>query len=375
MDAIKEQSRTAALPDVRGAHGPGCLNDWLEPGYEPPRLLIPESIPYEEWKERRRGLIGASDAGAIMAWAESWPASDRPYGSALSVAHRLISGAGFDSREPQWGVRAPAEMGRLFEDSLWEMYQARSPHVEDLGKPGTYQNPSLDRIVATPDRIVRDPTRPEGLQRGLVQIKMVFSTGAAKWKRRGEVAIPAGVVAQMMQEMAVCGWASFNDCAVFIDSEPHVIRVEWCQSYWGRLADALQRFFHVVDNPEELPSLIDGSQDAAGVVEERSKERDEDIDLGQEWPGILERIEELKESKKQLDFDIRELETRLKSELGGASVGWCDGWRVTCRAQERRTLDGTKLKKEDPETWGKYIKTTKTRGVLRIGRVSNGVAG
>ena len=360
MDASAEHGRTPILSPV-------CVGSAVG-GEGPPELLIPDETPYERWQELRRGRIGASDAGAILAWFENWPAKDRPYGSALSVAHRLAGLSSYDGGPVEWGTRAPAEMGRLWEDGCWLAYLARMPHIIDQGKPGTYSLCGSDVVVATPDRLISDPTRPEGMQDGLCQIKIAFSTGAARWREDGEWRPPRYVIAQLHQEMAVMG-RSFNDLAAFIDGTPHVWRIEYDPAVWDSISRGMGELLDVIEN-KRWSSLIDGSADAsAAVIGQASPEtKDDCIDLDDDWPRRLRELEDFKELKKQAEHDIREIETRLRYDLDGSPMGLCDGWRISCREQERRSVDTKALKEKEPEVWRQFMKSTRTKGTLRIRR-------
>lgn len=360
MDSSAEHGRAPVLSPVCGDPAVG--------GEGPPELLIPDETPYEQWQEFRRGRLGASDAGAILAWAEDWPAKHRPYGSALSCAHRIAGLSAYDGGPVEWGSRAPAEMGRLWEDGCWLAYLARMPHVIDQGKPGTFSLCGSDVVVATPDRLISDPTRPEGSQEGLCQIKIVFSTGAARWREDGEIRPPKYVVAQCVQEMAVMG-RSFNDLAAFIDGTPHVWRIEWDPETWDAISRGIGDLLDVIEN-KRWHELIDGTQDAsAAVTKQAAAEPSEDcMDLGDDWPERLRHLESLKDLKKQTEHDIREIETLLRYDLDGSEMGICDGWRISCREQERRTVDTKALKDKQPDVWREFMKTTRTRGAIRIRR-------
>ena len=70
----------------------------------------------------------------------------------------------------------------------------------------------------------------------------------------------------------------------------------------------------------------------------------------------------LKEAKELCD----NVDNRIKDHLGEVEAAECGGFRVYYRGSSRTSLDSTRLKKEQPEIYTKYSKTTETARSLKI---------
>ena len=81
-------------------------------------------------------------------------------------------------------------------------------------------------------------------------------------------------------------------------------------------------------------------------------------------PGFQEMladIEAMKAEQDALGRSISKAKAQIQLEIGDAEGGQCDGWRVTWKTQNRTTVDGAALKRDYPEIYQKYSKTTTSR--------------
>ncbi len=79
----------------------------------------------------------------------------------------------------------------------------------------------------------------------------------------------------------------------------------------------------------------------------------------------LEFLEVLKESKKEIDNNIRRIEQNIKAAMGDASTAFGGSFKVTWKTQTRTTLDSKRLKKELPGVYDTFAKTSESR-VFRV---------
>lgn len=81
----------------------------------------------------------------------------------------------------------------------------------------------------------------------------------------------------------------------------------------------------------------------------------------------LTALQELKRLKDELEAEIKKASAEIIADLGdGDIVGAIYGpYKVTCREETRRTIDGTSLRKDLPELADKYTKVSVSRP-LRI---------
>lgn len=90
------------------------------------------------------------------------------------------------------------------------------------------------------------------------------------------------------------------------------------------------------------------------------------IDLPSESEQILKELDTYKESKKQSETKIKELQNKLCLMLGDYEAGYCGDRLITWKLQKgRTTVDSKKLKTEQPDIFAKYSKVGKPQRVLR----------
>lgn len=90
------------------------------------------------------------------------------------------------------------------------------------------------------------------------------------------------------------------------------------------------------------------------------------IDLPSESEQILKELDTYKESKKQSETKIKELQNKLCLMLGDHEAGYCGDRLITWKLQKgRTTVDSKKLKTEQPDIFAKYSKVGKPQRVLR----------
>ena len=117
-------------------------------------------------------------------------------------------------------------------------------------------------------------------------------------------------------------------------------------------------FWELVKN--RTPPVADGSRATTDAIKTIFAESSEDtVDLTLKLPALLQYID--------LDKQIAELETlrdeaanRIKSFMGDAGGGECDGYRVSWKSSTRRTFDSKKFAKENPglDLTGYYKETS-----------------
>jgi hypothetical protein len=145
-----------------------------------------------------------------------------------------------------------------------------------------------------------------------------------------------------------------------------------CESYLHRrlstkriTSGLAQEFFAIT--PAELSSILDEVRtyldEWLPVVLEADKIAAEDSDGSVKTPGneaqsIYQELLELEEQRTKLNARHGYLESRLKVLIGNAAV--LEGI-ASWRTQIGTRLDQSALKREEPETYGRYLKESKSR--------------
>lgn len=75
----------------------------------------------------------------------------------------------------------------------------------------------------------------------------------------------------------------------------------------------------------------------------------------------IKRIEELEAQIKELKAEADKIKKAMQDEMGNEEHVSVGGYNVNYTIVISTTLDGTRLKKEDPELWNKYSKEGITR--------------
>ena len=329
-----------------------------------PRMHIPiDSITYEQWKELRAPYIGASDVGALLAWFESWPASDAPWGSALRIYHRIGGSLDYDEEEFLLDQYAPAECGREFEDGIGRMYAKRFPEMEVEGKSPTWQHPTIDWLVATPDLLVVHPERGPGV----AQFKLATSNGRKKWAN----GLPLYVEAQVQLEMEVMGREWAHVFAV-VDATTKCFYVERSADYFQRIVEAGEHFRAALQ-AGDVAAFVDGSDDVTRTLKETEPEelKDGETLLSSEVSARLETYEKLMEERRGLDGQLAEIKNSIRHEMAEHRIGFSHedamggGWSVSYKAPATPRLNTKKLKEEHPEIWEACAEPSSRRLTIR----------
>ncbi len=174
--------------------------------------------------------------------------------------------------------------------------------------------------------------------------------------------VPAYYYVQCQHYMAVTGWKKWYLAVLVLGRGFYWFEVSRNEEDIAALIDAESSFWHNNVLANEMPAPIDTDGD---VLKELYPNAVEGMvaDLSDKAEG-LKRLEELKIQIKLLDKEKKVIENNIKLAIGEAEYGDCEGWKIRYRSSERNSLDGKALKKDSPELWEKYSRTTTTRTLL-----------
>jgi putative phage-type endonuclease len=140
-----------------------------------------------------------------------------------------------------------------------------------------------------------------------------------------------------------------------------------CQPDIDFLYEAEKEFWEVNVQQNIMPP-VDGSDSCAAAIREKFKGgRPDPVVLPEESIQLLELIDNFKAEKKNLDANLKESENKLCLLLGDNEIGYAGERKVTWKVQNGRvTVDGKKLKAEQPDIYKQYTKVGKPTRVLRV---------
>lgn len=299
-------------------------------------LVSTANMSHEEWLEWRRRGIGGSDAAAI--------AGLSPWKSPVAVW--LEKTGQVEPPEPG----EAAYWGTVLENIVAQEFSKRTGK-KIRRKNAILQHKDYPWMIANVDRMLVGSS--EGLE-----CKTTSAFQAKEWE--GDE-IPAQYIVQVQHYMAVTGAKAWW-LAVLIGGQRFLCkRVERDDELIQQLVEIERDFWenHVVPG---VPPEMDGSPASTELVKRmypmatRSK-----IDLPSQAMELVEEYERIKAELKPLEERKAELENRLKYMLGEHEEGRIGNVIVSWKNVESKRIDTTRLKKERPDIYEQFLKTSSYR--------------
>lgn len=328
-----------------------------------------------DWLKARRSGIGGSDVAAILGL--------NKYKSALDIYNDKIS-----TEEPKDQQTEAAYFGSILEDVVAKEFSKRTglkvQRVNTMlrsGK-GDWMIANIDRAVVNPDIAGRVSVYDEQRQaetgrmistNWILECKTANQFMADMWGESQEPEIVSGKVVtehkipiyyetQVQWYLAVTGCElcyvavllggqDFRIYAVKRDEDVIKALKEYCSIFWHE--NVLNRIPPQAQNMEDVQKLF--PVDNGDMVEATNEQA---ADIG-ELRTLAERIKELTDQQTVV-------KSRLIASLG-ANSGLMIGGEKACtyKAQKSTRFDSTRFKKEQPEVYQDYVKSTETR-VFRL---------
>ncbi len=307
----------------------------------------------KEWLDFRRTGIGGSDAGAIMGL--------NKYATPLSV---YLDKNGLSRFEGN----AATEWGNILEDPIRQKAKLElGIQIETV--PGMFTSVARPFMNANLDGLAL----VEGKQEIAGSVVSGLGGHEIKTSRTGdgftEDEIPDSYYCQVQHYMAVTGLPYFI-LTVYImnryEGRHYVIPRN--DEFIGRLVKAEEDFWNgnILANNPPAPT---GNENEADLV--KALPAAESIQLGSDSEAVIEDLQKVKSSIKELDAKKTALEERLKLSMNAASGGedaerttaLCGRWKITWNRQMRNIVDSDALKKAG--LFEQYSKTSVSK-VMRI---------
>lgn len=289
----------------------------------------------EEWLELRSHYIGGSDAAAVVGL------------NAFSTPYSLW--AEKTGRVPGFAGNLATEVGTYLEEFVAQKFSTETgKKVRKVNQ--SFLNTDYPWAIANIDREI------VGEDAGL-EIKTTSEMNLKKFKG-GEY--PANYYCQCVHYMAVTGKKRWYLAVLIGNREFKTFTIERDDAEIAALMAAESDFWELVKN--NTPPADDGSQATTAAIKTIYTESNDDtVDLTLESAALSQYIAIGKQIK-ELETMQNEAANKIKSFMGDAGCGECDGFRVSWKSGTRRAFDSKRFAKENPDMdLSSYYKETSTR--------------
>lgn len=289
----------------------------------------------EEWKELRSHYIGGSDAAAVVGL--------NPFSSPYALwAEKTGQAPGFSGN-------LATEVGTYLEEFVAQKFAAETgKKVRKCNQ--SFFNSEYPWAIANIDREI------VGEEAGL-EIKTTSELNLKKFNG-GEY--PANYYCQCVHYLAMTGKRRWYLAVLIGNRDFKWFTIERDEAEIAALMAAEADFWELVKN--NTPPAADGSQATTAAIKTIYAESNADtVDLTLENTALAQYIS-LGKQIAELEAMRDEAANRIKSFMGDAGGGECDGFRVSWKSSTRRTFDSKRFSKENPglDLTG-YYKETSTR--------------
>lgn len=292
---------------------------------------------HEEWRKLRQSGIGGSDAGAVC--------GVNPYSSPMKVYRDKTEE--LEEETQKEAVR----IGRDLEDYVAQRFmeatglKVRRSNYMYRSKEHPFMIADVDRLIISEDA---------GLE-----CKTTSAYNADKWKDGN---IPIHYVLQCYHYMAVTGKKAWYIAAVILGQGFVYYKLEWNDTIISQLISTEERFWndHVIPRVKPAP---DGSDVCGEILNEyfHIAKKDSSIELSEEFDEKLNYREELIRQIEALTVEKNRIEQEVKLFMGEHENAESDYFKVSWSNVESNRLDSSRLKKERPDIYQKFVKTISTR--------------
>lgn len=294
-----------------------------------------KTASHEEWKELRSHYIGGSDAAAVVGL------------NAFSSPYALW--AEKTGKVPGFSGNLATEVGTYLEEFVAQKFAAETGKKVRKSNQSFF-NSDYPWAIANIDREII------GEDAGL-EIKTTSELNMKKF-RGGEY--PANYYCQCVHYLGMTGKQRWYLAVLIGNRDFKWFTIERDEAEIAALMAAEADFWEMVKN--NTPPVADGSQATTAAIKTIYAESNEDtVDLTLENTALAQYIAIGKQIA-ELESMRDEAANKIKSFMGDAGGGECDGFRVSWKSSTRRTFDSKRFAKENPGLdLAGYYKETSTR--------------
>ena len=299
------------------------------------RFVDTSNISREEWLKYRKMGLGGSDAGSVCGL--------NPYRSSLQVFVDKTSDVleEFDNEAMKQGRELEEYVARRF--------------CEDTGKKvrrmnAIFQSKENPWMLADFDRVI------VGEKAGL-ECKTVSAYSADKWANG---AVPFHYQLQCQHYLAVSGYECWYIAALILGKAFVIHKIERDDQLIKNLIKIEKRFWEQNVLAGVMPDP-DGSKQAGELLAKYyPAEKGRKVVLSEKFSSQLKRREELAELIKKMETEKKIIEQNLVKYLGDNDSTEAENSQFFVRwtSYTRSSIDADSLKREVPEVYERYKKTS-----------------
>lgn len=304
------------------------------------RLADRKEMSNEQWLAIRKNGIGGSEAGAI--------AGLNPYSSAYTVWLDKI-GEGIPIEETE-SIRQGSDLedyvAKRFSEKTGKKIKKCNFVLRSKKYP--FMLADIDRMIVGENAILECKTTCN-------YDRYDFAAGE----------YPAYWLCQIYHYMAVTGAEKAYLAVLEFGRGFYVFQIDRSEEDINGLIDMEKWFWEQYVLSRRQPT-VDGSQSTTDAISARCRIADDalpTVDLSA-YDKELKYIEEIKYKIKALELEKKGFENSIKTYMNQATIGESDGFRVSWKNSVRTSVDSEKLKKELPNIYEQYSKSTEIRTFL-----------
>lgn len=311
------------------------------------KLVSTLEMPREEWLKWRRKGIGGSDAASIL--------GINPYRSAIAVwADKMgLLAEKEDSEQMRIGRDLEAYVASRWEEATGKKVRRTNYMYQDEGRPFMLAN--VDRMVIGENAALECKT-------------------TSAWNKSDFVngEIPRNYYVQCMHYMSVMGFDKMYLAVLVLGKGFYHFEIDRDEKEIQALREAEQDFWekYVIAEQPPAPDGSDSAREVLRTICPDDKTLDDEIPL-HDRDSLLDQLQKIKEGIKAMESEKTMLENHILLELGNHPCGSGSRWRVKRTVTSRSSLDSQRLKKEHPDIYQKYSKTSVVRS-LRVTAIKEG---
>jgi putative phage-type endonuclease len=289
-------------------------------------------MTYEEWKAQRRKGIGGSDAAAALGL-NRWKSPLRLYLEKIGEIESNV-----DTEAAYWG--------NILEDIVAKEFEKRT------GK----KTQRVNAILIHPDHewMIANIDRKIVGENAILECKTTSQWNEKEWK---DDEIPQEYIIQLQHYLAVTGYEKAY-IAVLIGGNKFIWKeLARDDELINMIIEGEKKFWELVEN--RTPPELDGSKNASEILEylyPAAKEGSR-IELPA-YEQLVEEIQSLKNQIKQLEELKNEKENKLKEAIGEFETAIVGRFKVTWKNVTTNRFDSTTFKKEHPDLYKKFLKSS-----------------
>jgi len=301
-------------------------------------LAKTDGISREKWLELRKKGLGGSDVGSICGL-NKWKSPIAVY---LDKVGELPN-EDIESEAAYWGTVMEDTVAKEFEKRTGKKVRRKNFILQHKEYPWMLAN--LDRVIVG--------------ENALLECKTASAYKDGDWK---DDVIPESYLLQVQHYLAITGCEKGYIAALIGGNKFVWKEIQRDEEIIEYLINIEKDFW---ENHIEIknPPVIDGSEASIKVLNMMYPEatNTEEMLLDYEAAELISRRNELKEEATKVKEEISECENKIKNMIGNHEKAVVDTYKVAWKNVNSNRLDSKSLKKDHPDIYQKYCKTSLSR--------------